>query len=1560
MAALALLVFMAPSMVAWGQTRAEEVTYTLDGNIQGGTNGYATESEITQNGILWMVTGNTMISPWRIGGKNLTNEDRPLYSTSTISDDITKVVVTNGTATLTVNSMTLIVSANSDFSNPTSTISGTWAASSTTTFERPANADWSNKYFKLVYNVTAGTSNQYAQFIKAEFYKEVNSSAPSIDADNIEIAYNITSGEIEYTINNPVNGGVLTAPTTADWLTPGTVGDESVAFTCEENDGASDRSATVQLTYTYNTDQIVTKNVTVTQTGNPNVVDNISDITAAGTYTVRGTIVAKSTRGFVLGDGTGYIYYYKGSAVDQNVGDIVKISGAVSAPTNYKVFQYTSSATITDAETSNYQVEDPIVLTGSQMDDVVTGSNVILSYYVQYEGTLTVSGTYYNITSIDGASTAKGSISYPTSTDFTSLNGKTVTVTGYYVGVSSNQYYNTMLGSIEEVVGSVAAPTFNPAGGTYNEAQTVTISCETPNVSIYYTTDGTDPDDESTLYEGPITVSQTTTIKAIAYDNNDNASAIASATYNIVTPLTIAEVRALADGTTVLTSGVVTHMSGTTAYIEDATGAIVVYGSDVPQQGYNITVSGVLTTYKGLREIGSPTVTLGETGTVTPTVMTIEAINADYAGNNAYQARLVRIEEATYNNGTVSQGENSITVYGTMTGVNDGDVVTFTANIGCHDGVQLVNPTDITITPATVDPTITANNVNIAYDATEGVIEYTINNGVEGGELTATTSADWIELGEVGETIPFTCSVNDGPERTASVMLTYTYNRETVSTEVTVTQAAYAVDYAELPFEWAGGASADFLALNGVTANGLGSDYGSTNAPYLIKFDGTGDYIQVKCDQQPGKVTIGVKMIGGASTSTITVQGSADGETFTDIQTLTISGAQNDILTLETANAFAETDRYVRLYFTKGSNVGVGPITIAVVDYTPSVTIVDAIIDVPAEGGNGTIEVAYANIEPEDIDPEAVFFEADGETPATYTYDWITITFNEDNNAVYTVAANTGEARTAYFKVSEQSEGIYSNLVTVNQAAYVAPAEPGTWVLTDLADLTEDDVFVIVGDNGDTYAMSNDQGTQYPPAAVAVTVVDGTLSGEPADNLKWNICVTDEGYTFYPNGTTDTWLYCTNTNNGVRVGDNTNNVFTMGNDGYLQHTSTSRYVGIYNSQDWRCYTNTTGNIAGQTFAFYKKVELESYELPIAGYGNSAGGYYLIASPVAVDPEDVEGMTTGNYDLYYFDQAEEDEWRNYKTESFNLVPGKGYLYAHKTDVTLTLTGTPYSGDGVIELDYTEGGDFPGWNLVGNPFSEEAYIDHDYYVMNEDGDNFIEQSAEDPIAPMQGIFVIADEDGENLTFTNASAVTGKKVVMNVTNNRSNVIDRAMIRFGEGRQLPKFQLNPNNTKLYIPQYESNYAVVRSENDAEMPVSFKAATNGTYTISISAENVDMEYMVLVDNLTGNETNLLETPSYTFEATATDNANRFTLVYGVLTGVNEQSEGNFAFFNGNSWTISNNGNAILQVVDVTGRTISSETIEGSANVSLNQTPGVYMLRLVNGDNVKVQKVVVR
>ena len=200
--------------------------------------------------------------------------------------------------------------------------------------------------------------------------------------------------------------------------------------------------------------------------------------------------------------------------------------------------------------------------------------------------------------------------------------------------------------------------------------------------------------------------------------------------------------------------------------------------------------------------------------------------------------------------------------------------------------------------------------------------------------------------------------------------------------------------------------------------------------------------------------------------------------------------------------------------------------------------------------------------------------------------------------------------------ISQASDGTYAaGSATFTVKVDDSTPTTGSWVLTNLADLAAGDVFVIVGDNGKTYALANDKGTGSAPTAVAVTISGDAISGSVADNIKWNIGgnATD-GYTFYPNGDDQTWLYCTNVNNGVRVGTNNDKTFVLESE-YLKHNGTSRYVGVYNSQDWRCYTNTTGNIAGQTFAFYKYTDGSSTPNPSISASNVNIAYDATAGEI---------------------------------------------------------------------------------------------------------------------------------------------------------------------------------------------------------------------------------------------------------------------------------------------------------------------------------------------------------
>ena len=477
---------------------------------------------------------------------------------------------------------------------------------------------------------------------------------------------------------------------------------------------------------------------------------------------------------------------------------------------------------------------------------------------------------------------------------------------------------------------SVASPTFTVAEGTYTSAQNVGIECTTDGATIYYTMgdNPADPTDASTPYNGAIEVNATTTIKAIAKKGSDY-SAVSSATYTILTPTTISAARTQGTGD-VYTQGIVTSVNGKTAYIQDNTAAIAVYNSAANLTvavGNNIKVQGTLETSHGLLRITTPTIEVESSGNaVSPAIKTISEINTDYSGENALQGKLVTIENATVtningSNYTIAQSQNTLLVYGYMN-VAVNDIITLKGNIGCYDAVQIVNPTNIT----KHNPVINANNVTLACDATSGEISYTIDNP-SGADLSAVlTEGDWISNIAVTSTkVTFTTTANGGDaNRTATITLSY---KGAADKAVTVTQL-YQVNPTSLPFNWTGGASSALTALTGVIANGLGSDYGDTNAPYLIKFDNTDDNIQIYTDEKPVKVTLGVKMIGGSNASKITVQESANGVDFTDVQELTISGSQYDIVNLATTEPFKDATRVVRLLFTKGSNVGVGPISI--------------------------------------------------------------------------------------------------------------------------------------------------------------------------------------------------------------------------------------------------------------------------------------------------------------------------------------------------------------------------------------------------------------------------------------------------------------------------------------------------------------------------------------------------------------------------------------------------------------------------------------------------------
>ena len=121
----------------------------------------------------------------------------------------------------------------------------------------------------------------------------------------------------------------------------------------------------------------------------------------------------------------------------------------------------------------------------------------------------------------------------PTTSSKTITSGNTIEIT-QTTTVKAFAYKEGMTKSSiisETYTFEVIEPTFNKTNGLYEEAQTIEISCATEGAKIYYTTDGSEPNDNSTPYNGPIEIEKTTTIKAIAYKDGWNPSHITTASY---------------------------------------------------------------------------------------------------------------------------------------------------------------------------------------------------------------------------------------------------------------------------------------------------------------------------------------------------------------------------------------------------------------------------------------------------------------------------------------------------------------------------------------------------------------------------------------------------------------------------------------------------------------------------------------------------------------------------------------------------------------------------------------------------------------------------------------------------------------------------------------------------------------------------------------------------------------------------------------------------------------------------------------------------------------------
>ena len=385
--------------------------------------------------------------------------------------------------------------------------------------------------------------------------------------------------------------------------------------------------------------------------------------------------------------------------------------------------------------------------------------------------------------------------------------------------------------------------------------------------------------------------------------------------------------------------------------------------------------------------------------------------------------------------------------------------------------------------------------------------------------------------------------------------------------------------------------------------------------------------------------------------------------------------------------------------------------------------------------------------------------------------------------------------------------------------------------------------------------------------------------------------------------------------------------------------------------------------------------------------NDHEGYYLIASPVdGIQPTQVTNMTNGTYDLYAWDANEQLEWRNYEVQGnfTTLDAGVGYLYANNATTTLAFAGQLNSSfTGIGNLNYVANDDLHSLTLVGNPYAYQAEFSiadthnggwvsaPNCLTLNSEGDGFEVKPVtgnEIVLAPMEAVLVQATGNGQSFTEYGDIEPIGDggeiEVVpgllnLSISKPHGGVMDNALVRFNGGSMLRKLRLGHNATELYIPQDGKDYAVVCAQAETEIPVNFKASQNGTYTLSIDSQNLDLDYLHLIDNMTGEDVDFLATPSYTFEGNTNDYESRFRLVFAPIREDANGDNEHFAFYaDGEIRLVETCQGASLQVVDMMGRVVLAGDAMNRVSTS-GMTAGVYVLRLINGKKVMTQKIVI-
>ena len=367
---------------------------------------------------------------------------------------------------------------------------------------------------------------------------------------------------------------------------------------------------------------------------------------------------------------------------------------------------------------------------------------------------------------------------------------------------------------------------------------------------------------------------------------------------------------------------------------------------------------------------------------------------------------------------------------------------------------------------------------------------------------------------------------------------------------------------------------------------------------------------------------------------------------------------------------------------------------------------------------------------------------------------------------------------------------------------------------------------------------------------------------------------------------------------------------------------------------------------------------------------------------------------------------------------NLIVGRGYMAAI-CDTTFMQSHGKLNGGNNLAIALTKDGHYlNGLNLIGNPY--HAYLDFSSFARNStnatvlslnddnqpfyivyDADTYTDYPessfkyypatgskggayAGQFLHPHQGFFVVAEKAGkvyfdEGMTVGRTSLQEGSDfdghfrggntpaypLVNLFLSSENGCADVAVIEFerpqwGGARKMK--ELRVGNGLFYAQHGDTHYAALFAKEGTErVPLWFEAKEDDVFTINWNTANGNFSSLYLIDNITGVTYDMIENDSYTFQGRVGDYPSRFYITFSVTDVEEHEDDGDdsFVFFDGSQWVIT--GEGTLDFIDLHGRVLHSSRISGGqSRVSLpGVASGVYLFRLTNGHETRIQKVIV-